>query len=452
MAFGIEDRQTIFALASGPGKSAVSIIRLSGPAASRAISQLVGPLPDPRKASLCKIVDPANGLTIDHGLVIWFPGPRSFTGEDCVEFQVHGSRPVIAAISAALSEMPGFRLALPGEFVRRALINGKLDLTSVEALGDLINAETEQQRRLAIRQMSRELSNAVEHWRSELISALVLVEADLDFSDEHDAPEAQRNAILAKCNELLEALSGLMNNGRSAERLREGLTVLIAGPPNAGKSTLLNSIAKRDVAIVADQPGTTRDLIELHLDLGGYPVTLIDTAGLRESLDPVETIGIARALKKAENADLILWLQPSDAPKLLPPAQFREKTVWIVVTKTDIKGGGGGKVKSDPLELPDQFKISAKSGDNVADLIAALQGFAGNELNSEGSLVIANERQRNAVNVAYRSINAAVEAIDTPEFFAEELRQACFALELLIGKVGVEDVLDQLFSRFCIGK
>jgi len=452
MAFGLEDRQTIFALASGPGKSAVSVIRLSGPASSRAISLLVGRVPEPRKASLSQVIDPIDGSILDHGLVIWFPGPRSFTGEDCAELQVHGSRSVVAAVLASLSKIPGLRLAAPGEFARRALINGKLDLPSVEALGDLINAETDQQRRLAIRQMSGELSNVVQHWRSELISLLVLVEAELDFSDEHDAPARERYAILAKCTELLAGLGGVINNGRSAERLREGLAVLIAGPPNAGKSTLLNAIAKRDVAIVTDIPGTTRDLIELQLDLGGYPVTLIDTAGIRDSSDPVERIGIVRALRKAENADLILWLRPTDGPKLPPPGEFHGKTVWIVDTKIDIIDHKLRTIECDTEVFPEYFKISAEKGENVEAMIAKLQDFAGRNMNTEGSLATSNERQRTAVSLAYNSLAAAIQVIDTPELFAEELRQACFALEMLIGKVGVEDVLDQIFSRFCIGK
>jgi len=220
--------------------------------------------------------------------------PQSFTGEDCAELQVHGARPVIAAILATLSTLPGLRLARAGEFAQRALSNGKMDLTSIEALGDLIDSETEQQRRLAIHQMSGALRNAAEHWRSRLIDALVLIESELDFSDEGDAPQRTREPVLVICREILQSIEPLAKGNRNAERLREGLVVLIAGPPNVGKSTLLNALAQRDVAIVSERAGTTRDLIEVHLDLGGYPISLIDTAGIRASDDPIEQVGIER--------------------------------------------------------------------------------------------------------------------------------------------------------------
>jgi len=287
----------------------------------------------------------------------------------------------------------------------------------------------------------------------------VFVESALDFSDEGDAPDKAQEAVLAICGEVQQSLGPLVKEDRYAERLRDGLAVLIAGQPNTGKSTLLNAIARRDVAIVTDRPGTTRDLIELHLDLGGYPVTLIDTAGIRASQDPVEQIGIERALKRGQAADLVLWLQAADQPKMPPPSEFQDRELWLVTTKADVIGVavsteryGAGRRTNAVDDMQEEFCISAQTGDNVEVLIARLQGFAGDQMHSDGALVIANERQRNAIRLAYTSLSAAVEMINVPEFLAEELRQACFALESLIGKVGVEDVLDQLFARFCIGK
>ena len=299
MAYSLEDRSTIFALASGLGKAAIAVIRVSGPSSARAIKALIGQLPLPRQALYRKIIDPDDLRIIDSGLVLWFPGPNSFTGEDSGEFQVHGSLSVVSLLLKVLGRIPGLRLAKPGEFARRALENGKLDLVAIEALGDLIEAETEQQRRLAIDQAGGHLQETVEHWRNDLLDALVMVECDLDFSDEMDAPPASRPKVRVKCDEILRSLAPLTAESFQVERIKEGMTVLIAGPPNAGKSTLLNAITRRDVAIVSERAGTTRDLIEVRLDLGGFPVNLVDTAGIRESDDPIEREGVQRALKKS---------------------------------------------------------------------------------------------------------------------------------------------------------
>jgi tRNA modification GTPase len=463
MAYGLEDRRTIFALASGLGKAAIAVIRVSGPESAQAIKALVGPLPRPRQASVRQIIDPDDRRAIDSGLVLWFPGPNSFTGEDSGEFQVHGSRPVVSLLLKILSGMPGLRLATPGEFARRALENGKLDLVAIEALSDLVEAETEQQRRLAIEQARGHLQQQVERWRSDLLDSLVMIECELDFSDELDAPHASRAKVRRKCEEILRHLASLTAESSHVERIREGMTVLIAGPPNAGKSTLLNAITRRDVAIVSERAGTTRDLIEVKLDLGGFPVNLVDTAGIRESDDPLEQEGVQRALKKSAAADLVLWLNPVGEPYRFPPRELASRTLWRVLTKVDgdreldmrLEGSGSqdailapAPVKAGELEV----EISAKTGRNLDMLIKSLEGYAKQTMSVEGSLIVANERQRSAICSAEVALRSALDDGAPLEIVAEDLRRTCFFLESLIGRVGVEDVLDRIFARFCIGK
>jgi tRNA modification GTPase len=448
MAFGLDDRRTIFALSSGFGKAAIAVVRISGPATATAIESLIGCLPRPREAAYRAIVDPRTKCVLDRGIVLWFPGPHSFTGEDSGELQVHGARAVVGAVLRVLGEQQDLRPAKPGEFTHRGLENGKLDLIAVEGLADLIDSETEQQRRFAIAQASGNLQDVAQRWRERLIDALVMIESELDFSDEsetHSDAGAASRAIVLK---ILETLESLTRIGNRAERLREGMTVLIAGPPNAGKSTLLNAIAKRDVAIVSERAGTTRDLIEVRLDLDGFPVNLIDTAGIHVSEDPIEQEGIGRALRKSADADLILWLAPEGEVFGVPPEPFAGRTLWRVVTKADEakESDDGQSEKEGELEL------SARTGRNIDKLIARVQTFAAENMSIEGSLVVANERQRHALSLAQDALFAALDRKAPLEVVAEELRRACFALESLMGKVGVEDVLDQLFSRFCIGK
>ncbi len=304
----MSDRPTIFALSSGRPPVAIAVIRISGPRAGAALTALGVKIPDPRKAGLARIRDPRSGEIIDEALVLWFPAPHSETGEDVAELQAHGGRAVIAAIFDALARIEGLRMAEPGEFTRRGFENGKLDLTAVEGLADLVGAETEGQRRQAFRQMKGLLGNRAETWRQRLIQALALVEARIDFSDEADVPEELVAPALKIARELKGEIAEALADGRRGERLREGLVVAIAGPPNAGKSTLLNRLARRDVAIVSPHAGTTRDIIEVHLDLGGLPVTLLDTAGIRETADPVELEGVRRARERAASADLVLWV------------------------------------------------------------------------------------------------------------------------------------------------
>jgi tRNA modification GTPase len=305
---------TIFALSSGRGPAAIAVVRISGPRAGAALTALGVKIPSPREARLARVRNPASNEIIDEALALWFPAPHSETGEDVAELQLHGGRAVIAATLAALSRVEGLRPAEAGEFTRRAFENGKLDLTAVEGLADLVMAETEGQRRQALRQMKGLLGDRAEAWRQRLIQALALIEAAIDFSDEADVPENLAAPALAIARSLADEIAGALADGARGERLREGLVVAIAGPPNAGKSTLLNRLARREAAIVSPYAGTTRDVIEVHLDLGGLPVTLLDTAGIREADDPVELEGVRRARERAAGADLVLWVVDASEP------------------------------------------------------------------------------------------------------------------------------------------
>ena len=336
----LRSTDTIFALSSGRPPAAIAVVRVSGPQAGAALQALIGKNPPPRHAALARVRDPASGETIDQALALWFPAPRSETGEDMAELQLHGGRAVIAAVLAALARVPGCRPAEAGEFTRRAFENGRLDLTRVEGLADLIGADTEAQRRQALRQMQGALGDRAEAWRTKLIEALALVEARIDFPDEGDVPDDLIGAALESARELRDEIAQTLADQRRGERLREGLVVAIAGPPNAGKSSLLNRIARREAAIVSPFAGTTRDVIEVHLDLEGYPVTLLDTAGIRDSGDPVEQEGVRRARERAASADLVLWIMDSAASGEIAvdvlAKEFPKNDKWIVWNKIDL--------------------------------------------------------------------------------------------------------------------
>ncbi len=342
----MSDRPTIFALSSGRPPVAIAVIRISGPRAGAALTALGVKIPAPRTAGLARIRDPRSGEIIDEGLVLWFAGPRSETGEDVAELQVHGGRAVIAAVLDALGSIEGLRMAEAGEFTRRGFENGKLDLTAVEGLADLVGAETEGQRRQAFRQMTGLLGNRAEGWRRDLIKALALVEARIDFSDEADVPEDLVAPSLTIARELRGEIAAALADGHRGERLREGLVVAIAGPPNAGKSTLLNRIARREAAIVSPHAGTTRDVIEVHLDLGGLPVTLLDTAGIRETEDPVELEGVRRARDRAAGADLVLWVV--DASAAGPTEETRAMAESVAVLDAVAASAGPGADVASP--------------------------------------------------------------------------------------------------------
>jgi tRNA modification GTPase len=384
---------------------------------------------------------------IDDAVVLWFPAPASATGEDVAEFHVHGGRAVLAALFAALAGFENVRPAEPGEFTRRAFENGKLDLTEAEGLDDLIHADTDRQRRQALRQLKGLLGDKARDWRARIIEAAALIEAGIDFSDEGDVPAELIAPALERIKALLaEIQDALAAEGRS-ERLRDGLVVAIAGPPNVGKSTLMNQLARREVAIVSPHAGTTRDIIEVQLDLDGYPVTVIDTAGIRETDDPVEQEGVRRARARAADADLVLWL--ADSPRVAIPHDGAAP-VWTVRNKIDLD------VSSRPLaEAPRKgdFQISASRGDGVPELIAALVGFAQNYFGSSEGGLIGRTRQRQLLQETAASLQRCIDVVGKgEELAAEELRAAAYSLGRLLGRVDVEDILDVIFREFCVGK
>ncbi|RXG92571.1 tRNA uridine-5-carboxymethylaminomethyl(34) synthesis GTPase MnmE [Bradyrhizobium zhanjiangense] len=446
--------QTIFALSSGRPPSAIAMVRVSGPQAGVVLTTLTGTLPAPRQASR-RLLRDGMGQPIDDAVVLWFPGPASATGEDVAEFHVHGGRAVLSALLASISDIPNTRAAEPGEFTRRAFENGKLDLTEAEGLDDLIHADTDRQRRQALRQLQGLLGDRARDWRERIIEASALIEAGIDFSDEGDVPAE----LLAPAIKAIRALHGeiaevLAAQGQ-AERLRDGLVVAIAGEPNVGKSTLMNQLARREVAIVSPHAGTTRDVIEVQLDLDGYPVTVIDTAGIRETDDPVEQEGVRRAQARAEDADLVLWLVEGsqaidpDATRSLWKAGEGDRTggsIWIVRNKIDLGGVGEAGPRGE-------FGISASRGDGIPQLVDALVTFASEFFGTSEGALVTRARQRDLLRQAADSLRRSLELVEEgEELAAEELRAAAYALGRLLGRVDVEDVLGAIFQKFCIGK
>jgi tRNA modification GTPase len=456
--------QTIFALSSGRPPSAISIVRVSGPEAGTALTLLVGKIPVPRMATRALLRD-GNRQPIDDAVVLWFPGPASATGEDVAEFHVHGGRAVLAALFATLSALDNVRAAEPGEFTRRAFENGKLDLTEAEGLDDLIHADTDRQRSQALRQLKGLLGDRARDWRAQIIEASALIEAGIDFSDEGDVPAELIAPALAKIKALLgEIREVLAEQGRS-ERLREGLVVAIAGPPNVGKSTLMNQLARREVAIVSPHAGTTRDIIEVQLDLDGYPVTVIDTAGIRDTDDPVEREGVRRARARAAEADLVLWLV--DATHEKNSDDGGTAPVWVVRNKIDLDAAGSDAVGlgihamnpgaraglARQGQASADFAISASRGDGIQELISALVAFAQSYFGSGEGGLISRERQRKLLEATVASLRRSISVIEQgEELAAEDLRIAARSLGQLLGRVDVEDLLDVIFRDFCIGK
>ena len=438
--------QTIFALATGRLPSAIAIVRVSGPGAGTVLKALAGRLPPPRAAIRVLLRD-AVRQPIDDAVVLWFAGPASATGEDVAEFHVHGGRAVLAALFAALSAFPDLRAAEPGEFTRRAFENGKLDLTEAEALDDLIHADTERQRRQALRQLNGLLGDRARDWRARIIEASALIEASIDFADEGDVPAELMAPAREKIRTLLGEVQEVLAAQGQSERLRDGLVVAIAGPPNVGKSTLMNQLARREVAIVSPYAGTTRDVIEVALDLDGYPVMVIDTAGVRETGDPVEQEGVRRAKARASEADLVLWLIDAQNP-LAPAAAVAP--VWLVRNKVDLDAVRSGNGTA-PHKVMADFQISAHRGDGIAQLIAALVGFAGAFFGSGEGGLITRTRQRQWLQDAAGSLQRSLVS-QGEELAAEELRAAAFSLGRLLGRVDVEDILDVIFREFCVGK
>ena len=444
--------QTIFALSSGRPPSAIAVVRVSGPQARTALTMLAGRMPEPRMAT--RRLLRADSQPIDDAVVLWFPGPASATGEDVAEFHVHGGRAVLAALFAVLSAIADLRAAEPGEFTRRAFENGKLDLTEAEGLDDLIHADTERQRRQALRQLKGLLGDKARDWRAQIIEASALIEAGIDFSDEGDVSAELIAPALAKVRSLLGEIEEVLAAQGRSERLREGLVVAIAGPPNVGKSTLMNQLARREVAIVSPNAGTTRDVIEVQLDLAGYPVTVIDTAGIRETDDPVEQEGVRRARARAAEADLVLWMSDPQHDEV---AHQSGAPVWRVRNKIDLGAAGpdvsGAERAAAKLEDLAEFRISASRGDGIAELVAGLVAFAEDYFGPDDGALIGRERQRKLLQQTAASLQRSISAAGQgEELAAEDLRVAAYALGRLLGRVDVEDILDVIFREFCIGK
>jgi tRNA modification GTPase len=448
--------ETIFALSSGRAPSAIAIVRVSGPQAGRVLSALAGKMPAPRLATRALLHGPGQ-WPIDDAVVLWFPNPASATGEDVAEFHVHGGRAILAALFAALSALDNLRAAEPGEFTRRGFENGKLDLTEAEGLDDLIHADTDRQRRQALRQLKGLLGDRARDWRAQIIEASALIEAGIDFSDEGDVPAELIAPALAKIKALLGEIREVLTAQRHGERLREGLVVAITGPPNVGKSTLINQLARREVAIVSPHAGTTRDIIEVQLDLDGYPVTVIDTAGIRETDDPVEQEGVRRARTRAAEADLVLWLVDTPREKSLDESAT---PIWVVRNKIDLDATTPDAASPEqPAGVAGQgldraeFGISASRGDGIQELIAALIAFAQNYFGAGEGGLISRERQRKLLEKTVESLQRSLGVIEQgDELAAEELRMAARSLGRLLGRVDVEDLLDVIFRDFCIGK
>ena len=435
-------RDTIFAPSTAPGRAGIAVLRVSGPAAKTAVEKLSGGAPPSPKHAVLKAFRDARGEIVDRGLLLWFEGPNSFSGEDIAEFHIHGGRAVVDAMLDALSAVDGLRPAEAGEFTRRAVENGKLDLTQAEALADLIDAQTDAQRKQALGQYGGALTALYEGWRTQLIRAVGLTEAVLDFPDE-EVPDDVLNSVREIIARLIAEIRTHLDDHRRGEILRDGINLTVFGKPNSGKSSLLNALAQRDVAIVSETAGTTRDVIEVRLDLGGYPVIVADTAGIRESGDPVEQEGVRRALERAKAADIALLLVDASDPAPiagLPPnvGEILDLVVW---NKMDV---GAPRLGGIP--------ISAKTGDGIPELLSKITELAGKLLKSnDNDAPLTRARHRAGLEETLEALERSQEVPDR-ELFGEDLRLALRSLGRITGRVDVEDILDVVFREFCIGK
>ncbi|HYN40114.1 MAG TPA: tRNA uridine-5-carboxymethylaminomethyl(34) synthesis GTPase MnmE [Rhodospirillales bacterium] len=443
------DAQTIFAIASGRGRAGIAVIRVSGPVAGSALTHLAGRMPPPRRATRAGLRDGAGDL-LDDGLILWFPAPASFTGEDVAELHIHGGRAVIDGVLEALGRYSGLRPAEPGEFSRRAFANGKMDLTAAEGLADLVEAETAAQRRQALRQMQGGLARLYDAWRAQLLTALAHVEATIDFSDE-DVPAELESGVHESLLALAAEISAHIDDGRRGERLRTGVDVAILGPPNAGKSSLLNALAGRAAAIVSPNPGTTRDVIEVALDLGGYPVLLADTAGVREGNDEIEREGVGRALARARAADIrVVVVDGAVWPRADPVTMaLIDATSLVVLNKADLLTEGSGQRPEFGGRAA--LLVSALTGHGVTELVAALEGAVAARFDLAVAPALTRQRHRAALTSCLAALRR-VERGPAVELLAEDLRTAAAALGRITGRVDVEQVLDVIFRDFCIGK
>jgi tRNA modification GTPase len=439
---------TIYALSSGSGLAGVAVVRVSGARAGPIVKELCSALPVPRMATLGAIRSPGNGELIDRGLVLWFPGPASFTGEDVAEFHVHGGAAVVQALFGALARFDGVRMAEAGEFTRRAFGNGKFDLIEVEGLADLIEARTEAQRRQALHHSEGGASRLVAKWRQDIIRILARLEAAIDFADEAHVEEEALRAHEAQLEELVRSFETEIERGRAGERLREGFRIVLAGAPNVGKSSLLNRLGGKDAAIVSPIPGTTRDLLEVHLNLAGIPVILQDTAGLRSvSDDPIEQAGMARAGKALGGADLILWLSSPDVANLAHEPPFDSDVIWIW-NKRDLALPEEAAPDGRPY-----VAISSVTGEGLSDLKVAITARL-QQLTAMGETVLITRRRHREALVSMRHHLLSALGKPTPalEIITEELRLAAADMGRLTGHIDVESLLDLIFREFCIGK
>ncbi|WP_417414832.1 tRNA uridine-5-carboxymethylaminomethyl(34) synthesis GTPase MnmE [Hoeflea sp.] len=440
-------RDTIFALSSGAPPAGVAVIRISGPGVRFGLETIVGTVPSPRMAHLAYLRDEA-GQVLDHGLVLFFPGPKSFTGEDVAEFQIHGGRASVSSVLTVLSMLPGFRLAEPGEYTKRAFENGRMDLTAVEGLSDLIRAETEAQRQQALGQAGGVLKHLYEGWAKKITHARAMIEAELDFSDEEDIPGSVTDRIWPELNQLASDISAHLSQAKAGEIIRDGFRIALIGAPNAGKSSLLNALAQRDVAIVSDIPGTTRDVVEVRLDIGGNLVLLQDTAGLRDSEDEIELEGIRRSLSAAESADLVLELR--DVRELMESSTEEGPRIGeslVVWSKSDLLDSAD--LSPDTREL----LISSKSGVGIDTLLSVIKQRITSFTKQAGEFLPTRERHIQHLVICERELRQAIGDENLPiEVRSEYLRNAATALGRITGRVDVEDLLGVIFSEFCVGK
>jgi tRNA modification GTPase len=443
---------TIFACATARGPAGIAVIRISGPRTLEALRALGVAAPPPQRLRRALFRDAESNEPIDQGLVAVFPGPHSYTGETLAELHVHGSQAGLAALYGVLGRQPGLRVAKPGEFTRRAFENGKLDLTEAEAVADLVAAETAAQRRQALRQLSGELGQLYEGWREHLLRALAHLEAAIDFPDE-GLPTTVLDGVMATVQQLGREIGGHLADNRRGERLRDGLSIAILGPPNAGKSSLLNALARRDAAITSATAGTTRDVIEVHLDLGGYPAILADTAGLRESGDAIEAEGVRRARARAAEADLKLMVLDATRPEEASAAvrALVDADTLVVANKIDLAATASAGAWTDRLGATPALRISVQTGAGLEALLARLTEELARRFGTTEAPLITRARHRAALDECLAALGR-YDAAALPELAAEDLRLAARALGRITGRVDVEDLLDIIFRDFCIGK
>lgn len=441
----MSESSTIFALSSGSGMAGIAVIRLSGKAAFATVTSLTGVLPAPRKAVRRTFRHPDTRDVLDDGLLVTFPGPHSFTGEDVAEFHLHGSLAVVRAMLDVLSGMAGLRLAEPGEFTKRAFRNDRMDLVAAEGVGDLIRARTERQRKQALHHAMGGASQVIEGWRRDLIAILGRVEAAVDFADEADVANATVEDVRRRLDDLISRMRVALAEADRAASLRDGLKVVLAGSPNVGKSSLLNRLAQREAAIVSAIPGTTRDVIEVAMEFSGVPVILTDTAGLRASTeDEIERIGIDRTSRELAGADIVVWVSAPEDPAS-PPPELDSETLWIE-NKSDL---AGNSVQGTGA----QYRISAKTGEGMAEFFAALEErVLRMAAHAESAVLIRSRHKQISSSCVENLLRASAQSADHLELMAESLRAAAYDMGRLTGRIDVEDILDSIFRDFCIGK